>query len=257
MPVQTSTRPPLVVDAGGDALPGACEHFSVADIEPAAAESAGECVADHAGDGHFGVGAKTVDDLAPHAAAVLVAAQGLQVAAVDGEHGGPVGVAVGKVGQRFGVAEGGKTVAAAPVEGGLAVVPEKAVLLLDVGVQEEAGEDVEVGVVAGELESAAEYGAGEEHVFDLVTGVGRDGNAVVMGGAVAVGGLHEKVGVAAVAGGSGEFIGPDEAGEVGAAFAAGGEPLLVRRTCRARPWLRCRGRDRAFRRPIGPGAGVR
>ena len=48
-----------------------------------------------------------------------------------------------------------------------------------------------------------------------------------MGGAVAVGGLHEKVGVAAVAGGSGEFIGPDEAGEVGAAFAAGGEPLFV------------------------------
>ena len=90
----------------------------------------------------------------------------------------------------------------------------------------EAGQNVQIGLVAGQLEGAPQHGRGEEHVLDLVGGVGRGGHAFVVAGAVAVGRLHEQVGVLFIAGGGGQLVGPDEAGQIGAASAAGGEPRL-------------------------------
>ena len=128
---------------------------------------------------------------------------------------------VGHVGERLGIAEGGEAVAASPVEGGLAVVPEEPVGLLHAGLQQEARQDLQIGVVAGQLEGAPQHGGAEEHVLDLVVGIGRDGHAVGAAGAVAVGGVDEQVGIAAVAGGGGQFVGPDQPGQIGPAIAAG------------------------------------
>ena len=179
------------------------------------------------------------------------------MAAVDRQHGGPVGMAGGQVGQRFGIAEGGEAVAAPPVEGGAAIVPEKPVGLLHAGIQQEAGQNVQIGLVAGQLEGAPQHGRGEEHVFHLVVGVGRGGHAVVVAGAVAIGCLHEQVGVAIIPGRGGQFVGPDEAGQVGAAIAAGGKPRLGAGHVGCGESLRYRRPDRRRLHPTGPAADVR
>ena len=82
-------EPAAVVDAGGDAAPGAQQQICVSAVQPAAAQAARQGVADHAGNAHFQVGAGRVDQLMPHSAAMLVGGQRLQMAQMDAPAGPP------------------------------------------------------------------------------------------------------------------------------------------------------------------------
>ena len=76
-----------------------------------------------------------------------------------------VGMILGQVRQRFGIAQCGEAVAATPEPGRRAGVPEQAVVLLGAGGEQELGEQVEVARLAGEPEGAAQHGAVHEHVL--------------------------------------------------------------------------------------------
>ena len=98
---------------------------------------------------------------------------------------------------------------------------EQAVIVLDIGVQEEGGLHVHVGDVASERVCPAQNRAREEHILGAVVGVARRGRAAYFAVHEQGGYFEKQIPVAGVAGGVEHLVGPYYAGVVGSAVGIG------------------------------------
>ena len=170
--------------------------------QPAHPQPPRQGVAHHSRRGEFAPGARQIHQFAKGSPRLLAAQQGIQVAAVPRQQLGARRMFRRQPSQRFGVPQGGKPVAPAPVERGGTRVTEQPVVLLNIAaVKQKIGQQVSVAGLAGAAESPAEHSPGIEHILNPEIRVA--GRRRLAGAArrKAVGGVKQRVAIAAVAGG--------------------------------------------------------
>ena len=123
--------------------------------------------------------------------------------------------------QRLGISEGREPVAPSPVVWHRSAVPEESVVLLDLGVQQELGLDVQVARIACECVGPAHQRAGEEEVLGAIVRVARRRRDTRIVASIQVRYLDQQVSISLVARYVEHLVAPDQSRVVRAAVGLG------------------------------------